>query len=78
MKSIDKLRKWCDFLVGSSCDGCSKTLHLIADEIETEVEQMESLMRDMARELRDLNDDGIPTDCMEHEGRMRELRIEVD
>lgn len=37
MESIDKLRKWCDFLCGSQCDGCSKTLHLIADEIEAEI-----------------------------------------
>lgn len=37
----------------------------------------EELIRDMARELRGLNDSGIPTDCMEHERRMRDLGIEV-
>lgn len=47
-------------------------------EAKARIEQLESFVRDMARELRDLNDNGIPTDCMEHEGRMRELGIEVD
>ena len=42
------------------------------------VAELESLVRDMASELRSLNDGGIPTDCMEHEQRIRELGIEVD
>lgn len=37
MESIEKLRERCDFLDGNLCDGCSKKLHLIADEIEAEI-----------------------------------------
>jgi len=40
--------------------------------------ELQSLALDMARELRSLNNDGIPTDCMEHEQRIRELGIEVN
>lgn len=44
----------------------------------SEYEKRDELIRDMARELRGLNDGGISTDCMEHERRMRRLGIEVD
>ena len=44
---------------------------------ENDVDALDALICDMARELRSLNDGGIPTDCMEHERRMRELGIEV-
>lgn len=45
---------------------------------ENDVDARDGLIRDMHRELRDLNDGGVPTDCMEHEKRMRELGIEED
>ena len=45
---------------------------------ENDVDRRDTLIHDMARELRSLNDGGISTDCMEHERRMRELGIEVD
>ena len=44
---------------------------------ENDVDALDALICDMARELRSLNDGGIPTDCMEHERSMRELGIEV-
>lgn len=44
---------------------------------ENDVDRRDTLIHDMARELRSLNDGGVSTDCMEHERRMRELGIEV-
>lgn len=41
------------------------------------IEERDALIRDMAAELRYLNDGGISTDCMEHEVWMREMGIEV-
>ena len=38
----------------------------------------DELIRDMFREVLVLDGIGVPTDCMEHEQRMRELGIEVD
>ena len=61
----------------------TEALQMLANKAATIKEQIEGmhardeLIRDMARELRGLNDGGIPTDCMEHEQRMRELGIEV-
>ena len=43
-----------------------------------ELVKRDVLICEMARELRGLNDGGVPTDCMEYERRMRELGIEVD
>ena len=45
---------------------------------EDDVDMRDELIRDMARELRELKDGGISTDCMEYERRMRELGIEVE
>ena len=43
-----------------------------------ELVKRDVLICEMARELRGLNDGGVPTDCMAYERRMRELGIEVD
>lgn len=39
MKTIDTLHEWCNFLGDDPCDGCAKQLHIIADEIEAEIER---------------------------------------
>ena len=46
--------------------------------VQADCDARDDLIRDMARELRGLNDGGVPTDCMEYERRMRELGIEAD
>lgn len=46
--------------------------------VQADCDARDVLIRDMARELRGLNDSGVPTDCMEHESRMRDMGIEVD
>ena len=47
-------------------------------ELKRALRGRDALIRDMARELRSLNDGGISTDCIKHERRMRGLGIEVD
>ena len=46
-----------------------------AAELEGMIAERDELIRDMARELRGLNDGGIATNCMEYEQRMRELGV---
>ena len=46
--------------------------------VQADCDARDELISDMARELRGLNDGGVPTDCMEYERRMRELGIEAD
>lgn len=46
-----------------------------AEAVSKALCERDELIRDMARELRSLNDGGVPTDCMEHERRMRELGV---
>ena len=45
------------------------------DGLKWEIEERDELICDMARELRSINDDGVPTDCMEYEQRIYELGI---
>lgn len=82
MRSIGKLYQFLEDMFGSGrfgLHGYGYTQGMkIAKLIEAEVEKRDELIRDMARELRGLNDGGIATDCMEHEARMRELGIEVN
>lgn len=45
------------------------------DGLKWAIEERDELICDMARELRSINDGGVPTDCMEYEQRIRELGI---
>lgn len=46
--------------------------------VQADCDSRDELIRDMARELRGLNDGGISTDCIKYEQRMRELGIEQE
>ena len=45
------------------------------DGLRWAIDERDELICDMARELRGLNDGGVPTDCMEYEQRIREMGI---
>jgi len=45
------------------------------DGLKWAIEERDELICGMVSELRSINDGGVPTDCMEHEQRIRELGI---
>lgn len=45
------------------------------DGLKWALAERDELIRDMARELRGLNDGGIPTDCMEYERRIADMGV---
>ena len=64
----------------SDCSTCAERqgYYMDADTIQRQQEriaELKSLVRDMGREIRSINDGGIPTDCLEFEKRMHELGV---